>query len=237
MDRGLANPLATATVIADLVARLSDHGLAVELSNDFDAFAHERLALRGEPPSPMFDPAVAGLIGKGFWIGVRDDDGRMVSLQACRLDCVDTSLADWVVGWMAGLYLKRGELMIPTALKPPSGSRSLRVNGWLVYHGELYMAESVRGKNRLVDTICFLGMMLAYVKWNPDAIWALVSTHIATRGQATRFSYPHVERSFLRWEFKPHDVPANEWLVLAERLDLAHMAEERSQSGIMLTED
>ena len=43
----------------------------------------------------------------------RDHEGKTISLQAFRLDLVHPNLADWALGWMTGLYVKRQELILP----------------------------------------------------------------------------------------------------------------------------
>jgi hypothetical protein len=228
--QGIPNPLAAVNLINALVARAQALEVEPFVSDDFEFFATERYRLRNEAPSPMFDPLVGRLTGKAFWLGARNRSGEVVSLQAYRLDYVDTTLAEWAVGWMAGLYMKRHELMVPAHLEPPSHSRAARVSGKVVYHGEIWLMPNLRSRGYF-DTLPFLGMMLAYVKWQPDAVWGLVNDQMATHGHVTRMSYPHIERSFLRWQECPAGIPNNEWLVLAERSDLDYLVEERAATG------
>ena len=237
LHRGLNNPLAAVDVIHRLLFRVKRHGLTVQTSNDFNAFLEVRKQLRDDLVSPMFDPMVGELSSKGFWISMSDADGQIECIQACRLDFVDTSLAEWVVGWMAGLYLKQEHLMVPEFLEPPMDSRSRSVHGWLVYHGEMWMARNYRGVDNLFDNMASLAVLLAYVKWQPEAIWGLVSTELAMRGQGNRMSYPHVERSFLRWSISVPGVPENEWLVLSEKQDLEFLVDERFVTGVVLKGD
>ena len=237
LHRGLNNPLAAVDVIHRLLVRVNRHGLTVKTSSDFNAFLEARQQLRGDHVSPMFDPTVGELSSKGFWISMSDADGKIECIQACRLDFVDTSLAEWVVGWMAGLYLKQEHLMVPEFLEPPLESRSRHVRGWLVYHGEMWMARKYRGVGNLFDNMGSLAVLLAYIKWQPDAVWGLVSTELAMRGQGNRMSYPLVERSFLRWSLAAPGIPENEWLVLSERQDLEFLANERSVTGVVLKGD
>ncbi len=237
LHRGLRDPLAAVDVVHRLLARVQRHGLTVHTSNDFHAFMKARKHLRGDVVSPMFDPNIGELSSKAFWMSMADADGNIQCIQACRLDFVDTSLADWVVGWMVGLYLKRGQLMVPEFLEPPLESRSRNVRGWLVYHGEMWMARDYRGVDNLFDNMASLAVVTAYVKWQPDAVWGLVSTGLAMRGQGNRMSYSHVERSFLRWNLAVPGVPENEWLVLSERQDLDFLVEERSVTGVVLKGD
>jgi hypothetical protein len=226
-EAGLPNPLAAAEVVHGLVERARSLDIDPFFSVDFGEFVRQRLAVRGAIPSPMFDPAVGRLQDKAFWLGARNKQGEVVSLQAYRLDYVDTSLAEWAVGWMAGLYLKRHELMVPAYLEPPSNSRAGRVRGRLVYHGEIWLSPTLKNRSYF-DTMPFLGMLLAYLKWYPDAIWGLVSDQMANHGHVTRMKYPHLEPSFLRWQHCPEGIPKNEWLVLADRDALNFWIAEKS---------
>jgi hypothetical protein len=230
-EGGMPNPLAAVEIVHGLIERARALDTEPFFSSDFPEFARQRLMLRGSNASPMFDPAVGRLQDKAFWLGARNKQGEVVSLQAYRLDYVDTSLAEWVVGWMAGLYLKRHELMVPAYLEPPSYSRAGRVRGRLVYHGEIWLSPTLKNRSYF-DTMPFLGMLLAYLKWYPDAIWGLVSDQMANHGHVTRMKYPHLEPSFLRWQHCPEDIPSNEWLVLAERSDLDFLIEEKWVRGV-----
>jgi hypothetical protein len=237
LRKGIDDPLATVEVVARLVKRIESLGLSVGLSHDMHAFYETRIALRNEVPSPMFDPNIGELSDKSFWVYMKDDSGSVKCIQACRLDFVDTCLADWATGWMTGLYLKRNELMVPEHLSPPKGSKSWKVRGWLVYHGEMWIDREYRGVSNIFDNMASIAVFLAYIKWHPDAVWGLVSTNLAMKGQGNRMSYPRVERSFLRWSWPVPTVPENEWLVLSEREDLEFIIRERLVSGLILKED
>ena len=236
LHRGLNNPLAAVEVVNQLTAVCDRYGTRLRFSNDLAAFYSVRQEVRHGPPSPMFDFNVTGLKDKSFWICLLNSDDVVVGLQACRLDVVDTSLAEWAVGWMSGLYMKRDQLMVPAQLQPYPDSRAFELKGKIVYHGELWIASSARRQPGLADAFCFMGMVLSHIKWQPDAIWALVSNTMATRGMATRFGYLRQERSFLNWKISPDDVPDNEWLLLLEKHDMEHLLEERAANGPITTE-
>ena len=89
-----------------------------------------RFKVRGDRVSPMFDPC--GLVsstrtGRSGWeLSIAP---AILSLQAFRLDIVHPNLAEWALGWMAGLYIKRNELVLPSAIEPPAHSRSRTAQG------------------------------------------------------------------------------------------------------------
>ena len=231
MQRGLSDPLAAVKVVNQHLQVIHDKKLHVRTSSDFAAFRTARLEMRGDLPSPMFDDTIGDLSSKAFWVSMHNEEGDIKCIQACRLDYIDTSLAEWVVGWMSGLYLKRNQLMVPEFLEPPKESRSRDVRGWVVYHGEMWIDREYRGLDNIFDDMASIVVFLAYIKWQPDAVWGLVSTHMAMRGQGNRMSYPRVERSFLRWNVAAQGIPSNEWLVLSERKDLDLLVSELSVMG------
>src|SRR5437762_5596752 len=107
MVTGLADPLGVVRVLSRMLADAEQFGLRVRYSSDFEEFGKTRLAARGDRVSPMFDPSVSQLEGRALWIGAFEPGGRAISLEAFRLDIVEPNLAEWVLGWMAGLYIKR----------------------------------------------------------------------------------------------------------------------------------
>lgn len=234
MQRGLSDPLAAVKVVNQLASACGGSKTSLYVSNDMTEFYHVRKNAREEPPSPMFDATTDNLSCKSFWIGLKNENHEFVGLQACRLDPVDTSLADWGVAWMSGLYMKRNILMVPESLSPPTNSSAYKLRGKLVYHGELWLDDSVRKQPLLADAFCFTGMVLAHLKWQPDGIWALVTNKMATLGFPTRFGYLRQERSFFRWKVSPRDVPPNEWLLLLDFNDMEHLIKERAEEGLII---
>lgn len=215
---GLADPLGTVTAISRLIDAGAEMGFTFRVSSDFTGLARQRKASRGSDVSPMFDAAVCrNLTERGFWMAALDADGKVVGLQAFRLDEAEPNLADWVLGWMMGLYARRREMIIPKALQPPAHSLSNLIRGRVAYHGELWIDKHSKG--------CFnvfprLGMLLALVKWQPEAIWALTGQAMATRGHMVRMGYGHLEQSFLTWDWEPDGADQSEWIGIAERRHL-----------------
>ena len=132
---------------------------------------------------------------------------------------------------MSGLYMKRDLIMSPKRHTPYHQSRSYEVTGWLTYHGELWLSEKSKRGSGAASAFCLLGMVLAHIKWQPDAIWALIENRLAIAGHPIRFGYPTIERSFLNWTWSPDDVPSNEWLLLAESADMERIVTEYHEVG------
>jgi hypothetical protein len=217
-ETGLTDPLRTIIAISALLRQGADQGLSFHLSADFSELARQRQLLRRSDISPMFDPqASRSLSERAFWMSVADTQGKTVGLQAFRLDDADPNLAEWVLGWMMGLYARRREMIVPRAVLPPEHSLSHLIRGRIVYHGELWIDRHAKGCFPLFPR---LGMLLAMVKWQPEAIWALTGQSMATRGHMVRMGYGHLEQSFLTWEWQPEGAEQAEWIGIALRRHL-----------------
>lgn len=221
---GLTDPLRTVLATTSLLETLRGLGYQVRLNTDFAAFARDRFQLRGSATSPMFDPQAARSLGeRGFWMALTGPDGATVGLQAFRLDDADPSLAEWALGWMMGHYAKRREMIVPRSIAPPEHSLTHLIRGQIVYHGELWIDKAAKG--------CFpafprIGMLLAMMKWQPEALWALTGQSMATRGHMVRMGYGHLEPSFLTWEWEPDGAEQTEWIGLSLRRHMEFLIAE-----------
>ena len=235
---GLDEPLRAAQAVQLLLNSISKNGeLDVGYLDGCDAIAELQLHPdRGDYVTPLFDPEVSYLSdGRVFWLYARRRDGELVAKQAFRMELVTTNLAEWALGWILGIYLKRGELIVPTRLQPNKNSVSHSLSGTLVYHGELWISPSVKRRD-FVELFSKLGLVLAHIKWNPDAIWALVGKGMATRGHMSRMGYPCLEPGFLDWEFVPEGADKLEWLGVADHRALSVLIEQlTSQTTLMST--
>lgn len=223
MPNALADPLSAVKAIAHLLDQAKENGLELEISSDFEELRHVRREVRGDVVSPMFDAEISLLDDdRAFWHSARLASGRIVALQAFRLDIVHPNLAEWALGWMAGLYLKRKELVLPRRVDPPFNTRAHIMSGKLVYHGELWIDRHHRNRH-CFDIFPRAGMLLAYLKWLPNGLWSLVSESMATRGHMVRMGYGHLERGFFSWEWEPNGAEAVEWVGLADHNQLEHL--------------
>jgi len=229
----LTDPLGAARVVVQMLERAGESGLTISCSSNFDEFIALRRDKRGGAVSPMFDPSITQLDNsRAFWMKAVLGMTQVVSLQAFRIDFVHTNLAEWALGWMAGLYIKRQELVMPSSIEPPAHSRSRMLKGGLVYHGEVWIDNKALKKREWFDNFLKLGMLISLIKWHPDAVWALTSKAFVTHGLVARSGYGLQERGFLKWhdEWQPTGAESTEWLMVAERAHLEFLvAEEASK--------
>jgi hypothetical protein len=204
-------------------ASLLDCGFSVSFESNVNDLVSCRSAKRSGAVTPFFDPEVCGLDeSRFFWLKLCSQDHSTVGIEAFRFDHVATSLFDWAPSYHIGLYMRRKELCVPTFIAPPAASKTREIRGNLVYHGELWIDPRVRNR-KVLDAFTKLGLVLSYLKWNADAIWALTSEQMATHGHAHRMGYAHVESGFLRWDWAPEGNPTAEYLLLSDRSALEHI--------------
>jgi len=227
MIDGLTDPLAAVRAIGFLDVDLQAKGFRPSLSTDFQAFSELRRSLRGgEPEAALFDSRVSAISPrKGFWMSLATTGQKTVALQAFRADHAEPSLADWALGWILGIYMKRSELIVPERVHASANSVARRYSGIVVYHGELWLDPTVRGQD-LMEPFSRLGVLLSYVRWHPQAIWALNSERMALQGKMTQMGYAHQERGFLHWRFLPGSADKSEWLSIADRASIEQLIGE-----------
>jgi hypothetical protein len=223
---GLTHPLAAARAAIMLEDELASIKLQCHVSSDMAAFDKTKRHVRGNAVAPMHHYAT-GVFNRerAFWMYMTDHSGEIVGLQAFRYDEVDTHLADWCLNYMIGVYMRQQELMVPSFPKPPEGSVAERLTGKLVYHGEIWISKSIKNR-KVFELFVRLGLILAVIKWRPDAIWGLASAQMAGHGHFTRVGYTILERGFLRWQWASDGVDPVEYLVAAELPSLESMIDE-----------
>jgi hypothetical protein len=226
-SKGISDPLGAAHVAVQLHAKLRLLGLRLTVGNDLAALNNFSLRLRGKPISPYFDPAVAGLPPeRAFWMTLENASGKPVGMQAFRLDCVENSLAEWAQVYTIALYMRRQELVVPAEGTMPPTSIAGRISGRLVYQGDLYLENgSARNRNN-IELFGKLGLVLTYLKWQPDAVWGLMAHRMATKGTSTRMGFAYIERGVLRWQTTSDGIDPVEWIAISERPALEQLIEQ-----------
>ncbi len=229
---GLMQPLAAARAAIMLEDELKALRLQAHVSSDMQAFDETKQRVRNFPVAPMHHHAT-GVFNRerAFWMYLTDDKGDVVGLQAFRHDEIDTHLADWCVTYMIGVYMRQQELMVPSFPKPPAGSVSERLTGKLVYHGEIWISKNIKSR-KVFEIFVRLGLILAVIKWRPDAIWGLANAQMAGHGHFTRVGYTILERGFLRWQWASEGIDPVEYLVAAELPSLESMINEMLSTAI-----
>jgi hypothetical protein len=220
------DPLGAVRSVVALSSLLESWGYSVSLNNNINDLLACRASKREGNITPFFDPEVCGLNSERFfWLKISTPEIPVAGIQAFRCDVVDTSLLDWAPSYHIGLYMRRKELCVPTFSAPAASSIAHRIKGKLVYHGELWLDNHTRHR-KVLDTFTRLGMLLSYIRWNPDAVWALTNQQMASHGHPHRMGYGHVESGFLKWDWAPEGNALTEYLLVSDRQALEHIVEE-----------
>ena len=224
MDNVLRDPLLAVKAVAKLKRRAKKLGISVKAGHDFGEFFALVNEVRRRNPTVFFDPALSDLEERNAMWLVGRHKGRVVHVQAFRMFVVEEGFRQFFTSLMTGLHFRRQELLTPKRfdVRETAMTRSLR--GRLVYHGELWIKPGrAQLLNGPVDVLGRLGLLAAYVKWQPEAIFALVSGRSVKRGMVTRYGYPYIEKDFVVWEEVAGGIAEEEGLAVAHRDDLEEM--------------
>lgn len=227
MSQPLEDPLKAVKAVGRLTAKARDFGIEVHAGSDFDEFFELVRDVRGREPSIFFDPGLFGLNKEtGLYIVGRDQHTeKVVHLQAFRSFYFNEPFRNAIANYMIGMHTRRGEAARPRRLDTSETEVTRRLRGLTLYHGELWI-KSGKAKSLMegpVDILPRLGMLAAYLKWQPQAIWALVPDRMIRRGLVARYGYPYVEKDFAKWDDITDMVDDEEGLAVAFRSDLEDM--------------
>jgi hypothetical protein len=165
---GLQNPLGMVRVCVLLEKELASKGFYISQSTDFQLLNETRLNSRGGKIGPMHDPNLCDFSKeRAFWMGLHDETGRTVGLQAYRLDYVETSLADWLPNYMIGVYMRRNEVMVPSHPSPPRGSISERLLATIKWNPDAIwgLASEQMAKHGHLGRIGFTILERGVLRW------------------------------------------------------------------------
>lgn len=203
---------------ADELGRKS--GLQIAMGENFEEYVRITSRIPGKPPTtPHFRPDCSAVLpGKAFWIIGRDREGRVAHVQAMRLDDLsNTNLAEHLGSLKACFEdpdLKAGSSSSCSCTAPTAHT----ITGLIAYHGDIWLREDFRGR----DLASFIGRIafgLAWAKWSPDFIYALVAGWNIEKGVVHRYGYQNREYgSVLR--LPELGISHDEWLVWVTREQL-----------------
>jgi len=203
------------------------HGMALEVSNDFEAFHAIRTAQpKRLPISPIFDHEVCDIgPDNGFWIKGTTDSGELVHLQAVRLeDLTGASLGEHLYAHR-DVYAPPGVDVDLERSEYSGAPGTQRITGKVCYHGELWLKGGPNGfrGHGLTAALPRLAMALAHMTWTPDFMFGLVHPLAACKGLPAREGYMHLEPGGILWQRKDSDEIYDEWLVWMGHTDLQYL--------------
>ncbi|WEJ35503.1 hypothetical protein [Sinorhizobium prairiense] len=217
---------------ADELGRTS--GLHITMGDDFEEYVEITSKLPGKSPTyPSFRPDCSDLPpGKAFWIVGRDREGRVAHVQAMRLDHLsNTNLAEHLgslKAWFADPNLKAGVNSSSRCNAPSARS----ITGLVAYQGDIWLREDFRGC-RLSTVVGRIAFGLAWAKWSPDFIYALVAGWHIEKGVVDRYGYRHREPHGSVLHLPAHGIDDDDWIVWLTREELLTKLSRTSRSQVL----
>jgi hypothetical protein len=193
-------------------------GLYFSMGDDFEEYLGITSRLPGKSPTyPNFRPECSNLrAGKAFWIVGRDKTGGVAHVQAMRMDDLsNTNLAEHLESLRAcyeSPKLKAGPGSTCKCYAPAARGITRKV----AYHGDIWLRRDFRGLG-LPSTFARIAFGLAWAKWSPDFIYALVPDWAIKHGVARRYGYLHREPHGAVLRLPQEGLEDDDWLIWLTR--------------------
>ncbi len=201
--------------IADGIRMAESEGINhIGLSNDFEKLKKVATKLKGGV-SEHFDTAYMDLLSeRAFWMHCRDDDGKIIAVQAMRKDELGaTTLEEFLKANLARL---NGGIIKSAAPGPR------RITGTVVYHGEMVLTKRVRAR-QIGPLLARIAQAIALIEWKPNAVYGLTNRHLVLNGFRDRKGYVHGAPHVVEWKELPPNYSPSYSLLWNELEDLEHM--------------
>ncbi|BCG82918.1 MULTISPECIES: hypothetical protein [unclassified Mesorhizobium] len=196
-------------------------GLHITMGDDFEQYVGITDRLPGKAPTyPNFRPDCSFLPpGKAFWIIGRDPEGRVAHVQAMRFDHLyNTNLAEHLRSLRA-CFADPKLKAVPGSSSRCHAPSAPSITGLVAYHGDIWLREDFRGRG-LATFIGRIAFGLAWAKWSPDFIYALVAGWNIEKGIVDRYGYVHREPHGSILHLPAQGINDDEWLVWLTRDEL-----------------
>ncbi|RWO86305.1 hypothetical protein [Mesorhizobium sp.] len=208
--------------LLDNTARRS--GLLFRMGENFEEYADITDGIVGKARTdPNFRPDCSQLdAGRAFWIVGEDLSGKVAHVQALRVDDLTaTNLARHLESLKA-FYANPKSLAgsgSSCICRAPTAQRITRI---VAYHGDIWLREDFRGQG-LPRTFAGIAFGLAWVKWSPDFIYALVPTWSVEKGVADQYGYLHGEANGAILSLPDRGIEEDDWLIWLTRGELSRL--------------
>lgn len=193
-------------------------GLHFSMGDNFEEYLGITSKIPGKSPTyPNFRPECSDLgAGNAFWIVGRDKAGAVGHVQALRLnDLANGNLAGHLESLRA--CYKDPRLHAGPGVTCRCYAPSARhITHKVAYQGDIWLRKDFRGLG-LSNTLARLAFGLAWAKWSPDFIYALVPDWSVTHGIVERYGYLHREPHGSVLCLPDEDVDDDDWLIWLTR--------------------
>ncbi|MER9249966.1 hypothetical protein [Mesorhizobium sp. M0590] len=204
--------------------RARKSGIRFRTGEDFDEYVDITKGIVGKrPTNPSFKPDCSNLgAGRGFWIVGECQSGKVAHVQALRVDYLaNTNLAGHLESLKAFYadpksHAGSGSSCVCFA---PTAQNITRI---VVYHGDLWLRDDFRGQG-LPSTLAGIAFGLAWAKWSPDFIYALVPTWLIEKGIVDQYGYPNREAQGAALSLPDHGIEDDDWLIWLTQRELSQL--------------
>lgn len=198
-------------------------GLLFKMGENFEEYIEITANIIGKPQTdPSFRPDCSRLdASRAFWIIGEDQSGKVAHVQALRVDLITTNLAEHLESLKA-FYSNPERLSgsSPSCIcRAPAAQNIARL---VAYHGDIWLREDFRGKG-LPRTFAGFAFGLAWAKWRPDFIYALVHTWSIEKGVADQYGYLHREPHGAILCLPDRGIKEDDWLIWLTRGELSRL--------------
>ncbi|MER9371965.1 hypothetical protein [Mesorhizobium sp. M0491] len=226
------NTLTTSKFICATHDSILKFGLYLTMGDDFDEYIMITDRLPGKSPTyPHFRPGCSDLSpANAFWVIGRDRADRIAHVQAMRLYNLRTkSLHDHLE--TLGDYYAAPDLLAGPGSSCTCYAPSARgITGLVAYRGDLWLREDFRGIG-LPPFLSRIAFGLAWTKWSPDFVYALVAAWNIEKGVADRNGYLHKEYGAVA-RLPSRGINDDDWLVWLTRDDLVKMLSSATNAAV-----
>lgn len=210
-----------------VIDALKEHGLRVEVGDDFNLYGAYCLArLDGRPVSPLFDSATAMISEKsGFWVCAFDADDTLLHTQGVRLlDLDDVNLGQHFDQFRQ-LYLRHSDTSDAYAAHY-RGPRSLSlIRGRVAFTGDVWSAPRVFNSESGREARMLLARLVLQIlcqTWAPDHFVSLLDGRAASKGMHLQTGFTHCEPG--AWVSGDESVIKEEYLLWMNRAEMLKFA-------------
>ncbi|MER9708423.1 hypothetical protein NKJ10_30370 [Mesorhizobium sp. M0204] len=217
--------------ICSLDQKARKEGLQFRMGEDFEEYLSITSQIDGKYPTfPPFHPDCSQLEpGRAFWIVGEDKSGRVAHVQALRV-LATTNLADHLEA-LKVFYVAPARQAGPGSSGVCAEPTSRTISGFVAYHGDLWLRSDLRGKG-LARTLAGVAFGLAWEKWSPDFIYAVVPFWTIQKGIVEQYGYLHKEALGSVPSLPDRDVEKDNWLIWLTQLELSQLIKRSATEAI-----
>ncbi|RAZ70791.1 hypothetical protein DPM35_31925 [Mesorhizobium atlanticum] len=197
-------------------------GMEFEVGDDFDEYINITKIIVGKAPTyPNFRPDCSWLeSGRAFWIVGRDRSGQVAHVQALRMDDLrSTNLAEHLES-LKGCYAHPKSMTSSDSSCACHAPAARQIAGIVVYHGDLWLRDDFRGQG-FPSALAGIAFGLAWAKWSPDFIYALVPGWIIEKGVAEQYGYLNREPRGSVLRLSNLGIEDDDWLIWLTKNELS----------------